>query len=236
MRQLRPPPPLARPLARLALLPAWTRWKRTETSQQPQRSPAAQPRPQETKQQRHSVTRDHDYDNGAHISPSTSTPAVPAVPDEKNLPLNVPTTRAVGSGETDRANRSRTSDGGSDSVSRTVGLCRAGGVEMRLAQALDDASADKNIPGGGSTAGFQKLPRRNFARAEGGMEPNIPAVKETGWVETQFTADERCEQDEGHKGATGLSVPLAGCGGEEGLSTGGDKEILWRQRQALLRK
>ena len=80
------------------------------------------------------------------------------------------------------------------------------------------------------------MPRRDSARAEGGMEPNAPAVKETGWVEAPFTADERCEQDEGNKGATGQSVPLAGRGGEEGLPTGGDKETLWRQRQALLRK
>lgn len=183
------------------------------------------------------MSGDHDYNNGTPFSPSTSTPAVPAIPDEKSLPLNAPTTGAVGRGEVDRANGSRTSGGGGDggSVSKTVGLSRADGVEMMLTQALNKASVDTNPSGGGQTTVSQRLPRRDPARVEGGIESSAPAFKEAGCVETLVKADEGYEQDEGHRGDGGPSA-ARGCGGEEGLSTAGDKEMLWQQRQALLRK
>lgn len=228
------PLPFARPLLRLVLLSAWKRWKHTEAPRQPRRSPVSHPQPQQTSQPRHSVSRHHDYDDKAPSSLSTSTPAVPDVLAAKHLPVELPAaaaTGAAGGGETGAANRSGSSDG--DFVSSTNDR-RVGSAEMLFVRrTLSEASVD-NASGGEQTAGPQGRSRRGSA-AERGTESSAPASKEAGCVETPVTANEKCEHDEENRGVTGICV-ARGRELEEGLSTAGDKEILWQQRQALLRK
>lgn len=182
----------------------------------------------------HDNDYDRDYDNNrAHFSLSTSTPAVPATPDAKRLPVNT-TGPAVGSGETDRSNRTKASDGGY--VLNTERRAINRGAEMLLNQALDEASADNASGGGQKNTVFQRILRRDSTAAEGEIEElSATVVKEEERAATPTTADERCEQDEEHGVVAGLSVPRGGSGDEEGQSTA-EKETLWQQRQALLRK
>ena len=109
---------------------------------------------------------------------------------------------------------------------------RARGAEVLSAHTSRETSTDD--VSGGTQAVARRLPRHGF-RAEGAAESSASAVKKEGRAATPVTGDEREEQRKEHRGAPDLDA-ARGRGEEEGLSATGDKERIWRQRQALLRK
>lgn len=166
------------------------------------------------------------HEDGAHLSSSASTPAAP---DSKNLPENnsvVPATSGeeIGNGDLDRLFH--------DGSIMITDDRRARGAEVLSAHTSRETSTDD--VSGGTQAVARRLPRHGF-RAEGAAESSASAVKEEGRAATPVTGDEREEQRKEHRGAPDLDA-ARGRGEEEGLSATGDKERIWRQRQALLRK